>query len=327
MFLVFSFSFFCSAQAVESKTSSPFVWLVKKGGKTSYFLGTVHVGVSLEEIPCSNTILKKIQNSDLLFAEKANIELESLSREEQSKLFIGSREEKEEIMSRLSKESQEMVKKRKQSRANLFIDSLPHQAQSLGNEDFENLSPERQSFLIEHGADIDGNYVDFYHFIILFAYYKAFYSFPHHLDKEIKQIAISRSIEIKALDDDKKINEDFRSKTSSNKPLFLVDRNIIEEAIRKIDYRIERYRQKVLKKSQMYKSYDANHFKVVGESLDKEIWLKNRNELWLQKFKEAQKEYENIFLMAGLGHFVGAYNILDMLVEKGFSIESMTCSN
>ena len=102
IFLLFYF-FFLTVKPAESVSQSPFVWIVEKGGKSSYFLGTIHVNVSLEDISCSDQILNQIQNSDLLFLEaKANSDFERLSKEEKQKLFIGSREEREEIMSRLS---------------------------------------------------------------------------------------------------------------------------------------------------------------------------------------------------------------------------------
>ena len=55
------------------------------------------------------------------------------------------------------------------------------------------------------------------------------------------------------------------------------------------------------------------------------VFFKNRNQLCLKKFVEVQGKYDSIFLVAGIGHFVGPHNMLDMLKEKGFSVERMMC--
>ena len=55
--------------------------------------------------------------------------------------------------------------------------------------------------------------------------------------------------------------------------------------------------------------------------------LKDRNEIWLEKFKAAQEnpELDSLFLAAGAGHFIGPFNLIDMLIEEGFSIQQMDC--
>ena len=58
------------------------------------------------------------------------------------------------------------------------------------------------------------------------------------------------------------------------------------------------------------------------------IMLKNRNELWFQKIIEAfeSPEYANIFVAGGVGHFIGLFNVLDMLEAEGFTIQRLSCS-
>ena len=49
--------------------NKPYFWKAEKNGKTSYFLGTIHNGISLDELFCSDVILTKLKNSDLVFTE------------------------------------------------------------------------------------------------------------------------------------------------------------------------------------------------------------------------------------------------------------------
>lgn len=48
---------------------NPYFWKVEKGGKTSYLLGTIHIGISLYELPCSDIIRDKLNKSDVVFVE------------------------------------------------------------------------------------------------------------------------------------------------------------------------------------------------------------------------------------------------------------------
>lgn len=53
-----------------TKIKSPFFWEVEKEGKVSYILGTIHYGISVHELLCSEVILEKLHNSDLLLTER-----------------------------------------------------------------------------------------------------------------------------------------------------------------------------------------------------------------------------------------------------------------
>lgn len=70
-FLTSLFMISCGFTEIEKEQKSgrsPF-WKVEKEGKVSYLLGTFHVGISLYELPCSNTILEQLKKSDLVFVE------------------------------------------------------------------------------------------------------------------------------------------------------------------------------------------------------------------------------------------------------------------
>ena len=326
------FLFFFLVKPVEGGEQSPFVWIVEKEGKVSYILGTIHVGVSLEEMPCSSKILSQIQNSDLLFLEYTFVDnTERLSKEEVRTIFIGSKEEQEEILSRMSPEFQENIRERKIALDNVLRSRYRFHVQSDVTEGaFSELSSESQEFLIKYGVDPEGSHADFFHFIRFIVYNEAYSSFSS-LDDQIEEIAFSQSVTIKTLDDNKQVNEDIHSQAPSGKPLELVDYTTIEQLIERIAISVYLRGRRMLRFVQVYKSYDIDRFKDAfreesDESAIEEVLLRNRNELWLQKFMKAQAEYENIFLAAGVRHFIGSYNLLDMLEDNGFSIERMTCS-
>ena len=52
-----------------SEQADPYFWKIEKAGKTSYWLGTIHIGVALHEVPCSVLIQERLQESDLVFTE------------------------------------------------------------------------------------------------------------------------------------------------------------------------------------------------------------------------------------------------------------------
>lgn len=62
-----------SKTKIDKEQGQPYYfWKVEKQGKTSYWLGTVHIGISLFDLPCSYTIIDKLKNSDLCFTENAH---------------------------------------------------------------------------------------------------------------------------------------------------------------------------------------------------------------------------------------------------------------
>ncbi len=74
IFCFFSISFFMVScgfpeREEEPALEKPFFWKVEKEGKVSYLLGTIHIGISLYELSCSDVILKELRNSDLVFVE------------------------------------------------------------------------------------------------------------------------------------------------------------------------------------------------------------------------------------------------------------------
>ena len=323
LFVTFLFS------ALAFANESPFVWKVEKEGKVSYILGTIHAGVSLEEIPCYDKISSKIKASDLLFLESVTKkgDLESLSEEEQKKLYIGSVKKQAEIMFKLSLETQETVRLRKAVMFNLLKDQLTYRYVSVNNEeDFTQFSLESQNFLTNLVSNTEMDSANFIYYLSAISYYRALFSLPS-LDRQIKEIAQSHSVKMESLDNSLLISQSFRSRETPDKPIQFVSHNQVEEVIQEMDSMTEMYQQLILNAVQIYKTYDVDLFEnvVQNKMIDERVLLKERNELWLKKFLIAHGEYENIFISAGLKHFISSDNMLGMLKKEGFSVERMTC--
>ena len=324
LILLFSFS-------AKAESQAPFAWTVEKDGKSSTILGTIHVGLPLNEILCSNKISQKIKNSQLLFIEEeTQSDIDNLSEEEQKKLFIGSDKEKTEIMSRLSLKSQDIIRERKGALTNILKELFSHRYESASQTNFNNFSQSNQTFLINQGAHTTESYASLFYFINTIAYYRAYYSLPS-LDKQVKQIALSHSVEIKSLDDNNRLNQDFKLLSYFNKPIIFVGYKDVKDLIKNIDNLTKLFQKILLNKVPLYKMYDIDFFNSATakeiEGLDTQALLKNRNQLWLEKFLTAHKKHGNIFLSAGLTHFIGEYALLDSLKKEGFSVERITCSS
>ena len=50
-------------------SAQPYFWKVEKESQVSYWLGTVHIGVALHEVPCSGVIQEKLKESQLVWTE------------------------------------------------------------------------------------------------------------------------------------------------------------------------------------------------------------------------------------------------------------------
>ena len=61
-------------EVLQGDQESPYFWKVEKDGKVSYWLGTIHIGVALHEVPCSPTIQQRLEASDLVWTEVGDID-------------------------------------------------------------------------------------------------------------------------------------------------------------------------------------------------------------------------------------------------------------
>ena len=324
------FTFVALSPFVNSETTkpnSPFAWSVQRDGKTHHILGTIHAGVSLEELPCSDEILKQIQVSDLVFLEVLHA-LTLLNRKDMVEFFTESKEKRERILNNFSFSAENQQKIREMIKSLLQIKPIVNSLYLTqeGDEGFEDLSEEAKEFLISHGADIQGSYVDYAFFISRVTHYKAIYSFDH-MEFQIAAIVLAENIKTRALNNPKTAEElEKKKKKYSEDPLPPITQEIIESLVNNHYPSMERIKQAVFKKAELYIS--GNEEEIIVSSSHELDSLERENALWLEKFKEAHAspEYESLFLAGGVRHFIGSFNLIDQLRKEGFSVNRMTCS-
>lgn len=250
------------------KTKPYYFWKVEKQGKVSYWLGTVHLAVSLFELPCQDVVVKKLENSDVCFVES-----------------IASKENA-------------------QNSYNALL--------SPNAEDFKQLDSDSQVFLAGKGLPNNLNY---------FAYVAGLEAvcvketlgasaFQIMMDKQVQETAQNKGIPLEALDDSVVLTPLITSTTK-------------EDVVKKI----EKYPQCLAKAEIFFNKYRNGDLSLgdnLGETLT-EHGLRDRNKKWLAKFQSVYNNYDNMFIAVGVAHFIGPFNLVDMLREEGFSVEQMSC--
>ncbi len=324
------FGFFSLLLIHPSLAEPIFFWSIEKERKTSYILGTIHAGISLEELPCSSKITEKLRQSQMVFLEIVGET--QLNPEEQRIILTAPQVERDKILNRLSPKDRDMFFDRIKSFKELIIKPQVHRMISRelkqeigqvlyrGPESFEDLSQKAQKFLIAHGVDTEGNYADYWYDLFALAYYEAIFSFPS-LDSEIKKMVLSFKIPLRALDN--QLSELVPSHKESNRAVYLTNREDIEVLIDKFySILVVNTKKSILEAVDLYKK-GIVYFDITEE----ETVTRNRNQIWLEKINAIYQNTEipSIFVVAGARHFVGPGNLIDMLQLEGFKTHLMTC--
>ena len=273
--LFFLFFTVYGSQAVQ--TRHPYFWKVQKDGKTSYLLGTMHKPTSVDELVCSKEIRHRLESSDLVFVEINHLSPESREVVDTQKQWMLSKHGRE--FWALGRKSQEFLKsKGVNERLNLYGYTLV-----LDN-------------LCNYGVDDTSGL---------------------RLDERITNIAYSKEIPVQDLDD---FNEK-KDRVMSEHVKKVDDLNQLSSeefwiAIRSIDQHITQFDQQcppqqLVNIIDLYKiGMGGFHFLNtvdVLSVLEKEhffLEIKRRNSRWLNRFEEAHKNYDRIFLAGGLAHFM-----------------------
>ena len=267
--------------------TGPYFWKVEKDGKTSYFLGTFHKGVALEELQCSQKIKTYLENSDYLFTEAG------MNSQEQKELNEIQREQLRDILL------------------------------SENNQDFQSLNDNSKVFFSSRGVSKGLSYLGYIYVINNLCLEQAIGSSAISIDLQVKAIAELNSIPIEYLDEGmntEAVSESLvqmqtftNNEVASNK---LVNQEVLD------------FENCLLSYTQFLDQYKAGNIAINSfsdETLDT-VLLKDRNEKWLVKFKDAHTQHNQIFLASGAAHFIGNFNLLDMLKQDGFSISRMNAS-
>ena len=306
-FLLFITCVFCKVYAATEEDSQtdttqinkPYFWRVEKDSKVSHFLGTIHFIISIDELPCSQEIQRHLENSDLVFVEHNHL----LERNKKS-AAAG-----KQLM--LSKDGRE----------------------------FQALSKDSQEFLRNKGVSEQLN---------LYGYSKVLHHLCLHdvadvngliLDNQITYAADSIGIPVQELDDSivDRFLKTQREKADAFNRLsgfkFQLEVGFLNGDIKMFSYncpfswymdRLEHYKSG--NRIEDIKNIEKYLGSLTVEKRNEYIlgW-QTRNTQWLKRFEEAHQTHERIFLAGGLAHLIGPVNLMDMLKEKGYTIEPVTC--
>ena len=267
-----------------SQPQGPYFWKAEKDGKTSYFLGTFHHGVSLEELQCSQKIESYLKNSDYFFTEEGINLQEGDTTEEGdfNKIFL-----------------------------------------SENNQDFQSLNDNSKIFLSSRGVSEEFSYLGYVYIMENLCRAQAIGSGSVSIDLQVKAIAKLNNIPIENLD------EDIDIKAVSDAQLSTYTYTYTNEAIDNnlINRKVLEFEKCILSHIYLLEQYKVGSIEMnnLSDEFDK-IILRDRNKQWFIKFKNAHKTFDHIFLASGVGHFIGNFNLLDMLKKDGFSISRMNTS-
>lgn len=318
------------SEAVRKK-NIPFYWSAEKNGKKTHLLGTFYVGISLEEdVKCSEKILEQIEGSDLIFLE-TKPEPQNLTEEEKLIIYIGPWGEREKILDKLSEEEQERIKRRRKMAEKRVRTILPYHYKYRyeGRGNFHHFNGGAKSFFIRHGANVtQWNYTDYFYFIFETAFFEAFLSSGIYMNEEIYNIAQSNDTSVQFLDGSLKVDSDLNEATEVSivKREVKIDRRYIENFVDKYSQIVHAFQRDFSEEADIYKLGKEVVFKRFSGELSPEKTLE-RNTLWLESFLAAHQnpEYSNIFLAAEAKHFLGPFNLIDLLKMEGFSLKHVPC--
>lgn len=326
-----------------NSTNATLFWKAEKDNQIFYMLGTIHLGVSIEDLQCSKIVQYKMKEIDLLFVESFNPSTEPLYNnfeDAMRKLYLGSKKEREQIMSQLSEEAKERTKNRKNFGRLISIINTIKLNISQGNKliedegQFKDLSKESQNFLTQHGLYGENkSYLDYYFDIFFIAHYDAFFSQKKYLDAEIIKLALDHNIPIESLDENKNVIADLEKEITDLYKMEGQDIQVRNTDIDQIIVDYENIKQQYLDSySLVISNYKSTDWKSQTEGFESVIikivnWfigssdalLKNRNESWIEKML-LSSENQSIFIAAGYAHFTGSDNVLNLLESEGFKI-------
>ena len=311
----------------------PFFWKAEKDGRVLHILGTVHVGVDFEDLKCSEEISQSLVQANLVWTEFG-------------------------LHSNLNQSMQQTPVQNTQPNE-LMLDSSGDSFRNLNKESkdffYDNVKNRRED-LIDYFKS--SNYLGLLHAVnqlCLIKHVRFIYEWNQKnkiesmLDVQIRKLAEDKGISQNYLDTQQgldnlalskikfmrrfiegegfsfkeTIERDIKSCTQENleKSLEANDQvlvKVIENTLSGQDFDILELNVQNFKEQ----GWTENQIKKYSEFFYKNI-IKERNENWLKKIASAHQEEENksMFIAAGLAHFTGDDNVLDMLKGEGFTVK------
>ena len=270
----------------ETQADWPYFWQVEKDGKTSYILGAIHITVSLDELPCADNIKSHLKNSNLVFSEYSNTWTNILKKEKPEETDV-------ELNHLYTQNGFDLI-----------------YSESEDDFYFKQLSLEAQNFFNERGVSNKLSFTGYMRARTFLCFREAYGHsvVQKSLEKEIIKMAKSENIPIKPLD-----TFELREKVSSSFDTL----DAVESAVKSFS----KCPENVAQLSYKYKSGDIPQFDFSDDFI--QLALKDRNQEWLTKFMSAYENYDSVFIVAGVSHFIDPANLLGMLSSEGFAIYSL----
>ena len=246
-----------------------------KAGKVSYWLGTVHLGVSLFRLPCQHDVVEKLENSDACFVE--SITSEDAQNQHDALL-------------------------------------------SPNAEDFKQLDFDSQVFLAGKGLPDNLNYFSYVASLDVLCFAETFGAsvLQVMMDQQVQDKAQDEGIPIKALDDSDVLTPLVASTTKED-VVKAIER--YPQCLTKVEDFLDKYKNGNLSSDDGWGPRQGDNWSTTLS----EHGLKDRNKKWMAKFQSMYNNYDHIFVAVGLAHFIGPFNLIDMLKKEGFSVEQMSC--
>ena len=322
--LLFMFSAFSYAVVDDRQ---PFFYSAEKNGKTVHLFGTIHSGVSFEEVACFDKILAALKSCDLVFKEITNAETRDWTGEEMLTLFTGPKEEQEAAFSRLSQESRRFAESRKKLLLETLKSQMTVQFVDEEKESLENLSFAALHFLNKRGIELKENFADILYSLFISAKHEAYFLSPYHMDRQIERAADREDIPVASLDSlfEAPRNQSGQEGRPSEKRRIEISAADLEQEIKNFEVTL------ALEKGA---ANNMRPFYLRGPSalppLDNSTRksLKPRHELQLQKILTALENpnYERIFAAVGAVHLLGPGGLPSLLQKEGFAVQQESCS-
>ena len=287
-FSLFIGSFFFIISCGKSSKPGPYFWQVQKDGRVSYFLGTYHVGVTLENLQCSEQIKMYLKQSDFLFTEVAD----SNSKSDQK-------------FNRILQEYKRTVMSSKEN-----------------GQEFQSLNTDSQIFFRSRNISENLSYIGYIIVLDNLCRDQAFYATGAgtvSLDAQFKAISQSENMQVGYLD----ANED----TDAVAEAYIGIRYSHWENVNNEDVNeaVSGFESCIFNTVNRINKYIEGDLTIFNSKEYDRVLLRDRNVQWVAKFKEVHGSgrYDQIFLAGGTAHFIANFNVLDMLRKDGFSISRM----
>ncbi len=288
LFIMSVFFIVSCGQSEDTAKFGPYFWKVQKGGKTSYFLGTFHIANTLEHLQCSDKIRSNLEGSDLLFTE---VDINS--------------EEQKEFNRQMQKRNKELT-------------------QSEDGHEFKSLNQQSQIFFRSRAVPEDLTYIGYAGVVGALCQSQAKVKSGAgavSIDAQFSAISQANNIPVKYLDEGMDVNQVTESLSIGDPSV--INAKIVNAAVSNFETCISDY-EKAIK---LYRDgmIDISLLNLSFDVEQKKVLLRDRNEQWVAKFKEAHgsSTYDQIFLAGGTAHFIADFNVIDMLKKDGFSIVRM----